>query len=299
MILWVLVFSCFSNIFAKEQDSYCSQFSQKNKNKLWKQLQYYKPQKDRPIAVVIPSYNNKDWYQQNLDSVFMQNYNNFHVYYIDDCSPDGTGLLVENYIKKNKKNNLVTIIKNNQRQGALCNYYNVIHSLSNEGTIVVILDGDDWFANDHVLSLLNKVYDKYDIWITYGSYVEYPSGKQGRTKHAVPVDVIRNNSIRYYKWVTSHIRTFYAWLFKCIKKEDLLFEDKFLPYAGDVGTMIPMMEMAGVHSKYIPDINYVYNRANCLNVGKVNPGYVQHGFKNESTWEFFRKKERYKPLNIH
>src|SRR3989304_6153185 len=45
---------------------------------------------EKPIVVVIPSYNNKQWYQKNLDSVLTQNYHNFRIIFIDDASPDGT-----------------------------------------------------------------------------------------------------------------------------------------------------------------------------------------------------------------
>ena len=51
-----------------------------------------------PLAVVIPSYNNAQWYKLTLDSIFSQKYENFRVVYIDDASPDGTGDLVEQYI---------------------------------------------------------------------------------------------------------------------------------------------------------------------------------------------------------
>ena len=32
--------------------------------------------RELPIAIVMPSYNNKEYYKKNLDSVFMQNYDN-------------------------------------------------------------------------------------------------------------------------------------------------------------------------------------------------------------------------------
>ena len=52
----------------------------------------------KPIVVIIPSYKNAQWYQRNLDSVCFQNYSNYRIIYIDDCSPDGTADLVQSYI---------------------------------------------------------------------------------------------------------------------------------------------------------------------------------------------------------
>ena len=45
---------------------------------------------EKPIVVVIPSYNNERWVENNLTSVFKQNYQNYRVIYVDDCSTDNT-----------------------------------------------------------------------------------------------------------------------------------------------------------------------------------------------------------------
>ena len=57
-----------------------------------------------PFCLIIPSYNNakSKIYLRNLDSIFMQDYSNYHVVYLDDKSPDKTGDFVNQYIKDNK-----------------------------------------------------------------------------------------------------------------------------------------------------------------------------------------------------
>ena len=64
------------------------------------------------IAIIIPSYNNCQWYQRNLSSVIAQDYQNFRVIYIDDCSSDGTGELVEQFIAEHNSGNLTHLIRN-------------------------------------------------------------------------------------------------------------------------------------------------------------------------------------------
>src|SRR5688500_7181101 len=73
------------------------------------------------FVIVIPSFNNSMLYRENLDSVFQQNYQNYHVIYIDDCSNDHTAVLVESYIKEKKQQDHCTLIKNQKRAGALEN----------------------------------------------------------------------------------------------------------------------------------------------------------------------------------
>ncbi len=55
---------------------------------------------ERPIAIVIPSYNNEKWYLKNLDSILHQHYGNYRIIYVNDCSGDGTAALVEEHLKE-------------------------------------------------------------------------------------------------------------------------------------------------------------------------------------------------------
>lgn len=244
---------------------------------------------EKPMVVVIPSYNNKNWYQRNLDSVFIQKYVNYRVIYIDDASPDCTGLLVKSYIKQWGQERRVTLIQNAKRNGALANIYEAVH-LCAPHEIIVTLDGDDWFYDDQVLTKLNEAYSDLDVWMTYGQFVHYPCGSPGWASE-VPDHVIASNGIREYSWVTTHLRTFYAGLFHKIKKDDLLLEGVFFPMAWDLAFMFPMLEMSGRHSRFIPDTLYVYNVATPFNDIKVDPAY-QLGLG----W-LIRTREKYAPLS--
>lgn len=53
-----------------------------------------------PFCIIVPSYNNakSKIYMRNLDSIFMQDYENYNVVYMDDNSPDKTGDFVNQYI---------------------------------------------------------------------------------------------------------------------------------------------------------------------------------------------------------
>jgi len=216
--------------------------------------------KKTSFVIVTASYNNKDFYEGNLSSVFSQNYDNWHLIYINDCSTDGTGQLVQDFIDQHKMNDKVTLINNSQRHRHLYNQYHAIHHC-HDNCVVVILDGDDKLAHPEVLTYLNKVYQDPNIWMTYGQFRFESSGRLGRCV-PLPADVVEQNNIRKFKWVTDHLRTFYAGLFKRIKKEDLMFNGSFFPRCADVAIMFPMAEMAGEHIKFIPDVLYLYNDKN-------------------------------------
>jgi hypothetical protein len=95
---------------------------------------------------------------------------------------------------------------------------------------------------------------------------------------------------RHAPWVTSHLRTFYAGLFKRIKLSDLLYDGNFIPCSADFAMMYPMLEMAAERSKFIPDVLYVYNRQNPIS-------YFRIAQEDTSFLEIFiRGKKKYKRL---
>ena len=46
--------------------------------------------KEHEFVVVVSSFNNDAYFERNLNSIFSQDYKNYHVIYIDDCSTDNT-----------------------------------------------------------------------------------------------------------------------------------------------------------------------------------------------------------------
>lgn len=219
------------------------------------------------FAIIIPSYNNSKFYQKNLQSVLGQQYQNYKIIYIDDFSSDGTEKLVNSFFSsKNLKN--VTLQQNTQRLGAMRNLYEAIHKC-NDNDIIVTLDGDDWFAHNKVLEILNNYYNDKNTWMTWGSYMDHP-GKTRGCSRPIPDQIIKSRSYRRSPWMTSHLRTFYKWLFAKIKKEDFYDPSgKFLDVASDLSFMLPMLEMSNYHGKYIHDILYVYNNENPIQDYKV------------------------------
>lgn len=225
---------------------------------------------EKPFVIVIPSYNNSNYCEQNLLSVLNQNYKNFRVIYIDDSSKDDTYEKVQTIIDRSPIKERVTLIRNSQNQGALKNLYLAIHSCQDD-EIIATVDGDDFLAHADVLKKLNKVYSNPQVWMTYGNYLDYPSYRQKpQICKPFPKIVIRNNSFRNHEWVSSHLRTFYAGLFKKIDVNDLMFEGHFLPMGWDLAFMLPMLEMSGKHCRFIEDVLYLYNRSNPINDHKIN-----------------------------
>lgn len=236
-----------------------------------------------PFVVLIPSYNNAPWIVKTLNSICMQKYSNYRILYIDDCSTDNAVSIVENYIEQHGLRNRFTLIKNAKRYRKLKNVYNAIHTYCLDSEIVILIDCDDWLAHENVFSLINKIYQTNDTWFTYGQDCPQPKNIADQwgiphtgSCHETPEYVIRNNSFRQYPFVYMHMRSFPAWLFKLIKLEDLMsttvqgYKGKFFPACNDYAILYPILEMAGKHIYFNPQLIYYYNVQTPLNGFKID-----------------------------
>jgi glycosyltransferase involved in cell wall biosynthesis len=225
------------------------------------------------FVIVIPSYNNKNYYRENLDSAcFQTSTHPYQVIYIDDCSPDNTGALVEEYVNKNKLESKVKIIHNEQRLGSgIANIYHAIHAYVEDHKIVVILDGDDTFPHNRVLSTLETYYANPDVWMTHSLQKYVPN--QYIEGDPVPDWIYEETSVRELEWVSmTALRTFRAALFKKIDRQDLFYKGQFMTVSWDIAFCLPMIEMCASacscgysHYVFINEVLYHYHINNPIN----------------------------------
>ena len=215
------------------------------------------------FTILITSYNCGKWVKKNLNSALNQDYDNYEVIYVDDNSQDNTWEIVSSY-----KDDKLRSFKNSFNKGKMENMYYHINQ-SKDNTIIVILDGDDWLANNKVLETLNKAYNNNNIWITNGSYIIDPIGQ---TVKPIITESYWRDNIRKKSWQFSHLGTFKKELFTKIKKKHLMNKrGEFWATTSDQAIMWPMVEMAGPeHHSVIDEVLYIYNRHNPLSDDRVN-----------------------------
>lgn len=244
------------------------------------------------FVILITSYNNENYYYRNLESVIKQKSElPYKIIYVNDCSTDNTGNLVDEYITHNKLEDLVTVIHNKVRVGNLTNVINAVNSCDDD-KVIVIVDGDDALAHDNVLTRLEQEYNTGNIWITFGNFLFYPFNRVSYGR-PIPEDVIKNNSFRENNWPVVHLRTFKAGLFKKINIEDLKYEGSFekMNLAPDCAYGYPMLEMASnKHIAYIPDVLYLYNYTNPLSE------FRSKMIEQEQIGQYILSKPKYSPL---
>ncbi len=253
---------------------------------------------EKPLVVVITSYNNAQWFAKNLESVLTQNYKNYRVIYIDDGSPDGTAQLVDGYIKEHKEEHRFLLIKNSQNIGQMANHYKAVCYCADD-EIVVHLDGDDFLIDKNVLKVVNTIYSTHDAWLTYGQASLWPLLEEVWPATEVDVKIeeaIASNKFRK-EWMYGHLRTFKAALFKQIKLQDLIHKNSFktMSPAPDVAFMYPMLEMAGTHGYYVKTPLYLWNRSNPNSQHNLNLAAVFDLLYTIQAWEPYQRLVTLKP----
>lgn len=248
--------------------------------------------KENHFKFVIPFHNAERWIEKCIDSVMGQSYKNFECVIIDDMSTDNSVSLIKEKIKDDDRFKLIV---NKEKANALENIYNGIRLLNpSDEDIIVNLDGDDWLHGPEALAILCKYY-RDDCLMTYGSHIDSTTGERSKfCRHALPKDVIDNNSFRDNQWMTSALRTFKFKLWNKIDVNDLKNRDGiFFEAAWDLAYMFPMLEMAAHKSKFVEEILYVYN------LHENNDHKVPNKRKKQLKYEAeIRQKNRYMPLNI-
>ena len=247
--------------------------------------------KPTTFYIVVPTYNNEEWCVENLESVITQTYPHWHMIIMNDASTDSTSALLHAAVKQHHVEDKVTIIDNKQRIGACRNIYDAIHGSTDAQThiirecpsnyVVCILDGDDWYAHSGSLALVSHEYKDPNVWMTYGNYQCWPNEVESWCAPLVP-KIVKERLFRKVRWFTSHHRTYYAWLLKHIKKQDLMYNGKFLETTCDMAFTFPALEMSSGgnhpygHIRFIAEKIYTYNIATAANDYKVRYDLQEH-----------------------
>lgn len=241
--------------------------------------------KESKYLFIVPVFESEQWIDKTIESIKNQNFKSWRCFIGDDKSSDKTGSRIKEAIRGDKR---FVFRENTQKKYALKNINDLIEDANPEDEeVIVILDGDDWLTNEYVLDTLNKYYADGSL-VTYGSFIEYPTGRIGQESTEYPTDVIENNTFRSDLWRASHLKTLKYKVWKKIQKEDFLnTRGEYFQSSYDQAIMLPALEMCGEKSAYVKEVLYVYNIGNPNAVNKISQT-KQHNNMLE-----IRSKEKY------
>lgn len=123
------------------------------------------------VSVIIPVYNVEKYLRRCLDSIMVQDYDDFEVICVNDCSPDSSEQIIAEY--ESRYPGKVRGLKNPENMGQ---GRSRIHGLrESTGEYIIFLDSDDHIKPDYIRTYVNAI-EGTDLDMVIGGYVRDVDG---------------------------------------------------------------------------------------------------------------------------
>ncbi|HEX7845516.1 MAG TPA: glycosyltransferase family 2 protein [Chitinophagaceae bacterium] len=168
------------------------------------------------VSVQIPTYNQRQYISQAIESVLMQDYPELEIIIADDCSVDGTEEIIKKY-----KDERIRYFRNEKNIGRVANYRKALYEYST-GDWVVNLDGDDYYTDPSFISrgmqLITESRNRGENVVFYQAAIRLvndDTGGETRKQHKILGDKDHGLFDNYYLEVYrrneffSHLTTIY------------------------------------------------------------------------------------------
>lgn len=115
------------------------------------------------VSIIIPNYNHAPYLKERIDSVLNQNYQDFEVIILDDCSTDNSRDVIESY-RNNPK--ISQIVFNEQNSGSTFKQWNKGIDLA-KGEWIWIAESDDISESNLLENLIKGIETDTEITLAY------------------------------------------------------------------------------------------------------------------------------------
>ena len=116
------------------------------------------------LSIITPSYKSKRFISQTIESVIAQTYDNWEMLIVDDCSPDDSNEIIEEYCKKDNRIKLIKLEKNS---GPAVARNRAIKEA--KGRYIAFLDADDLWHPEKLEKQLAFMQEK-NCALSYTAY---------------------------------------------------------------------------------------------------------------------------------
>ncbi len=232
------------------------------------------------LSIIIPVYNVEKYLKQCVDSILSQNLTDYEIILVDDGSPDGSGVICDEYVSKNS---CISVI--HKTNGGLSSARNAGIDMA-QGDYIIFMDSDDWWnENVSVLGVLEQVKQSPKTEMFLFTSLDYVEGKGlfKRDEHTrlslVPTDCVE----AYYKGLLNNGNLEVSAATKILKKEFLIKNNLYF--------------QQGITSE---DNEWILRLLRCLNDVKIinEPLYICRMGRVGSITNSIKKKNIVDLLNI-
>lgn len=214
------------------------------------------------FSIIIPTYNSSLYIEETFHSILSQNYDDFEIICLDDCSTDNTCSIIEAYIKKDQRFRLIKHFKN-QGPGALRNE-GVSEAI---GDWILFCDSDDWFEPNLFNNLVNIIVSETDINI-----IAFRYNISLNQKNKIPADWFDLGETNIKSVTNDNLMLCTSLWNKCWKKDFINVAQLKCCVSNRSGEEIPFYICALLKAKkfyYLSDLGYNWRtRENSLSHSK-------------------------------
>lgn len=168
------------------------------------------------VTIIVAIYKSELFLPKLLESIINQTYKNLEIILVDDGSPDNSGRICDDYMKRDSRIKVI-----HKANGGACEARNFGINVAT-GEYITIIDGDDWLELDYIQYLLDLVIstnsdmamtdkifttrdrvqienDKQEIWSSEraATSIIYPIIPIGPWNKLIKTSLIKNNNVSF------------------------------------------------------------------------------------------------------
>ncbi|MGN0496587.1 MAG: glycosyltransferase family 2 protein [Lachnospiraceae bacterium] len=124
------------------------------------------------VSIIIPVYNVEPYLRRCLDSIVNQTFDSYEIICVNDCSPDNSQFILDEY--SGKYPDRIRVLVNEENIGAAKSRERGI--ADSRGSYLMFIDSDDYIANDYIEVYYSAIC-KDDLDVVVAGYTKDIDGK--------------------------------------------------------------------------------------------------------------------------
>lgn len=130
------------------------------------------------FSIIVTAYNIENYIQRALDSVLQQEFDDFQLIVVDDCSTDNTLRVISNY-----KDERIIVLCTQMNSGTAAKPRNIAMERA-KGEYIIFLDGDDELYDSNVLRRIDSLIGTASPDIVFLGYQDAGNGNRYRLSNS-------------------------------------------------------------------------------------------------------------------
>lgn len=212
------------------------------------------PVRERLIEIVVVGSDCEGYVTRQVESLFSQDYDNYHVTYFEHGSTDETYARALHTVSKyTDKQNKIKVVRLEKQSNIVEALYHHIHKLD-PASLLVVLDGFAFLSHEQVLDHINCAYANPDVWMTCSRQINHPNYDQleGEDMDDQERGLNRQQMAQLPK--LSGVISSYVQLARQIELASLIKEGQFRAHFTPDLMQLPMYEMASGHLHFMEEV---------------------------------------------